>query len=261
MIQDENIEVQDKKVVIITGASSGFGRASAIKFANNGWFIIALARRMEKLVTLQKEIGEKKSHIVQFDVCEQENIDLLVAFLKDNKIKVDLLLNNAGLALGLDKADKASLNDWQTMIDTNIKGLIFMTRAILPQMVAAKHGHIINIGSIAGSYAYPGGNAYGASKAFVAQFSLNLRADLAGTGVRVTNIEPGMAETEFSVVRFNGDQQKADAVYQNVEPLTAEDIAESIYWSATLPKHVNINRIEIMPTCQSFSPLLISKDN
>ncbi len=251
----------NKKVIVVTGASSGFGKACAIQFANNGWFVIALARREERLVELQATLGEQNCHIQKFDVCEQKNIDSLIEYLASNKISVDLLLNNAGLALGLDKADKASLDDWQTMIDTNIKGLVLMTRALLPQMVAARQGHIINVGSIAGSYAYPGGNTYGATKAFVAQFSLNLRADLAGTGVRVTNIEPGLAETEFSVVRFNGDKEKADAIYQNVKALSAEDIAESIYWSANLPAHVNINRIEIMPTCQSFSPLQISKEN
>ncbi|MET1256679.1 SDR family oxidoreductase [Aliikangiella maris] len=247
------------KVVVITGASSGFGYATAVRFAQAGWYVIALARRLERLQALQQLIGETCCEIHQFDVCQQENIDEFVSNLATRKIQVDLLVNNAGLALGLESADKALQQDWQVMVDTNIKGLIFMTRAMLPQMVAAAHGHIINIGSIAGSYAYPGGNTYGASKAFVAQFSLNLRADLAGTGIRVTNIEPGLAETEFSVVRFHGDKQKADKVYQDVQPLTAEDIAESIFWSASQPAHVNINRIELMPVCQAFSPLSISK--
>lgn len=248
-----------RKVVVITGASSGFGKATALQFAKNGWQVIALARRIEKLQALQKEIGEDGCYIRGFDVCSQQDIDSFVDYLKSNQIKVDLLVNNAGLALGLDSADKASHDDWQTMVDTNINGLIFMTRAILPLMVEAKQGHIINIGSIAGTYAYPGGNTYGATKAFVAQFSLNLRADLAGTGIRVTNIEPGLAETEFSLVRFHGDKNKADGVYQDVSPLIAEDIAESIYWSASMPAHVNINRIEIMPTCQAFSPLSIAR--
>ena len=252
--------MSENKVVVITGASSGFGKATAILFAKNGWHVIALARRIEKLEALQQEIGKADCDIRQFDVCEQKDIDGFVDYLQSNQIKVDLLVNNAGLALGLDSADKALHADWKTMIDTNINGLVFMTRAILPLMVDAKQGHIINIGSIAGTYAYPGGNAYGATKAFVAQFSLNLRADLAGTGIRVTNIEPGLAETEFSVVRFHGDQEKADGIYQNLSPLVAQDIAESVYWSASMPAHVNINRIEIMPTCQAFSPLSISKE-
>jgi 3-hydroxy acid dehydrogenase / malonic semialdehyde reductase len=172
---------------------------------------------------------------------------------------VDLLVNNAGLALGLSSADKANLDDWQTMIETNILGLAKMTRAILPHMVENQAGHIINLGSIAGTYPYPGGNVYGATKAFVEQFSLNLRADLSGTGIRVTNIEPGLAETEFSEVRFAGDTQKAAAIYQGLQPLVAKDIAESIYWCASQPAHVNVNRLEIMPTCQAFSALSIAK--
>jgi 3-hydroxy acid dehydrogenase / malonic semialdehyde reductase len=249
----------NKKVVVITGASSGFGRASAELFAKNGWFVIALARREKALQQLQSSIGESNCLTQTFDVCQQQAITDLVENLAKAEISVDCLVNNAGLALGLESADKALVDDWQTMIDTNIKGLIMMTRALLPAMVAVKKGHIINIGSIAGNYAYPGANTYGASKAFVGQFSLNLRADLAGSNIRVTNIEPGLAETEFSVVRFHGDQAKADSVYQGVEPLSAEDIAESIFWSANQPAHVNINRIELMPTCQSFSPLAINK--
>ena len=248
-----------KKTVVITGASSGFGRATAIQFAQNGWYVIALARRLEKLQALEKELPVGSCQIKQFDVCKADDIEQLVDQLKEDGSSVDLLVNNAGLALGLDMADKALLSDWDTMVETNIKGLILMTRAILPQMVSAKRGHIINIGSIAGSYAYPGGNVYGASKAFVAQFSLNLRADLAGTGIRVTNIEPGLAETEFSVVRFHGDKAKADGIYQDIQPLVAEDVAESVFWSASLPSHVNVNRIEIMPTCQAFSPLSINQ--
>lgn len=250
---------EQQKTVVITGASSGFGRACAVKFSQNGWRIIALARRIQKLELLQQEIGESNCLIMAFDVRQSQDIQNLVTLLQKDEITVDLLINNAGLALGLDSADKADLDDWQTMIDTNITGLVKTTRALLPDMVKRQHGHIINIGSIAGSYAYPGGNTYGATKAFVAQFSLNLRADLAGTKIRVTNIEPGLAETEFSVVRFHGDQQKADGVYDGVTPLSAEDIAESVFWSASLPAHVNINRIELMPTCQAFAPLSISK--
>lgn len=249
----------DAKIVVITGASSGFGRATAIQFAKNGWQVIALARREDKLVELQQIIGESNCIIRKFDVCDQDDIDGLVGFLKQKQIKPDLLVNNAGLALGLDSADKASHDDWQRMIDTNITGLVFMTRAILPLMVSNAKGHVINIGSIAGTYPYPGGNTYGASKAFVAQFSLNLRADLAGTNIRVTNIEPGMAESEFSLVRFHGNEEKASAIYEGVEALTSQDIAESIFWCANLPIHVNVNRLELMPTCQAFAPLSLNK--
>lgn len=173
---------------------------------------------------------------------------------------IDVLLNNAGLALGLELAHEANMDDWEAMVDTNIKGLLYMTRKILPAMVERNRGHIVNVGSVAGDYPYPGGNAYGATKAFVSQFTNNLIADLQGTQVRVTNIEPGLAETEFSKVRFKWDEQKADTIYQNAKPLTASDIAETIYWATDRPAHVNINRIEIMPVCQSFGPLVIVRD-
>ena len=247
------------KLVIITGASSGFGKASARKFAKNGWLVIAAARRVEKLKELQQELGSDRCLIQELDVTKKVSIDSFVKFVISLKQDVDLLVNNAGLALGLSPAHEADLSDWQTMIETNIIGLTQMTRAILPLMVEKAKGHIINIGSIAGTYPYPGANVYGATKAFVEQFSLNLRADLAGTNVRVTNIEPGLAHTEFSEVRFHGDTDKANAIYQGVEPLLGEDIAESVYWCANLPKHVNINRLEIMPTCQAFAPLSIVK--
>ena len=173
---------------------------------------------------------------------------------------IDVLLNNAGLALGLELAHEAHMDDWEDMVDTNIKGHLYMTRKILPAMVERNRGHIVNVGSVAGDYPYPGGNAYGATKAFVSQFTNNPIADLQGTQVRVTNIEPGLAETEFSKVRFKWDEQKADTVYQNAKPLTASDIAETIYWATDRPAHVNINRIEIMPVCQSFGPLVIVRD-
>ncbi len=248
----------DRKLVVITGASSGFGMASAKKFAEQGWLVIATARRESRLEELQKELGEENCYIKKLDVTNDDSISDLVEFISGMQAEIDLLLNNAGLALGLSPAHQADLNDWQTMIETNVIGLAKMTRAILPKMVAQQSGHIINIGSIAGTYPYPGANVYGATKAFVEQFSLNLRADLAGTGVRVTNIEPGLAQTEFSEVRFHGDKEKAASIYEQVEPLVAEDIAESIYWCASQPKHVNINRLEIMPTCQSFAPLTVT---
>ena len=262
--KQDRLNQNNRKLVIITGASSGFGLACAKQFADNGWLVLAAARRYEKLAELQKQLGKENCliqplDVTQVDPSQPDSIDALVNRIELEQLKVDLLINNAGLALGLSAAHQAELSDWQTMIDTNISDLIRMTRAILPEMVENRSGHIINLGSIAGSYAYPGGNVYGASKAFVEQFSLNLRADLAGTGVRVTNIEPGLAKTEFSEVRFHGDRQKAASIYDDIKPLLAEDVAESIFWCANLPSHVNINRLEIMPTCQSFAPLIVSK--
>ncbi len=244
------------KTALITGASSGFGRSTARLLANNGWQLILVARRLERLEALREEIGTAVIDIIQLDVRDQEAVNTA---LKSCHGKIDLLVNNAGLAVGLAPAWDADIDDWERMVDTNIKGLNYVTRALLSGMVKAGKGHVINIGSIAGSYAYPGGNAYGATKAYVEQFSRNLRADLHGTGVRVTNIEPGLAETEFSNVRFKGDDAKADSLYEGLEPLTPEDIAEAIRWCAELPAHVNINQVEIMPTCQSFGPLPIHK--
>ena len=249
----------NRKLVVITGASSGFGRATAKLFASNGWLVIAAARRIERLKQLQQELGEENCLVHSLDVTQDDSIEQFVTFVHAQRTGVDVLLNNAGLALGLAPAHQADLDDWDTMVQTNILGLIKITRAILPVMVKQKKGHIINLGSVAGAYSYPGANVYGATKAFVERFSLNLRADLAGTNVRVTNIEPGLAETEFSEVRFGGDKAKAASIYNEVEPLVAEDIAESIYWCAMLPKNVNINRMEIMATCQSSGPFVISK--
>jgi len=249
----------DRKLVVITGASSGFGLACAKRFVAEGWFVIAAARRIERLNDLQNELGDDNCLVHALDVTNHSSITEFVDFVLSKTTSIDVLINNAGLALGLSAAHQADLSDWQTMIETNIIGLARMTRAVLPGMVDNKCGHIINMGSIAGTYPYPGGNVYGATKAFVEQFSLNLRADLGGTGIRVTNIEPGLAETEFSEVRFHGNKDKASSIYQGIEPLVAEDIAESIYWCASLPSHVNINRLEIMPTCQAFSPLSIAK--
>jgi len=246
------------KTALITGASSGFGRASAHALASAGWELVLVARRLERLETLKNEIGNAVLEVIQLDVCDKQAVK---EKLSPWNGKIQLLLNNAGLAVGLDPAWSADLDDWERMVDTNIKGLNYVTRTLLSGMVEAKHGHVINIGSIAGSYSYPGGNAYGATKAYVEQFSLNLRADLHGTGVRVTNIEPGLAETEFSNVRFKGDDAKADAIYVGLEPLKPEDIAEAVRWSAELPAHVNINRLEVMPTCQSFGPLPIHKES
>lgn len=247
-----------KNIALITGASSGFGEATARQLKQKGWQLVLVARRLDRLKALQEELGDAVLECIVLDV---RNRDQVASLLEPWNGKINLLINNAGLAVGLDPAWNADLDDWDVMVDTNIKGLTYVTRALLSGMVENKNGHVINIGSIAGSYAYPGGNAYGATKAFVERFSLNLRADLHGTSVRVTNIEPGLAETEFSKVRFKGDDDKADSIYIGTEPLRPEDIAESIVWAASLPKHVNINRIEIMPTGQSFGPLPILRED
>jgi 3-hydroxy acid dehydrogenase/malonic semialdehyde reductase len=243
---------------MITGATGDFGRAFAQRFAALGCKLIIHGRNPEKVHDLLEGIDGDVYGAV-FDMTDQDAIETGIANIPDHFRDIDVLVNNAGGALGLDKAQDADLNDWDNMIDMNVRSLVRVTRLVLPQMVARKTGHIINIGSIAGNYAYPGGNVYGACKAFVRQFSLNLRADLPGTGVRVTNIEPGMVETQFSLSRFKGDQDKADAVYANTDPLKAEDIAEAVLWAATLPKHVNINTMELMPTTQSFGPLAVER--
>jgi NADP-dependent 3-hydroxy acid dehydrogenase YdfG len=246
-------------IVLVTGASSGFGAGIARRFVREGHRVIAAARRTDRLAALAAELGPALLP-VELDVTRKESIDQMLAALPADWQAVDVLVNNAGLALGLEPAQEANLSDWDTMIATNCQGLVWMTRALLPRMVARGSGHVINIGSVAGSYPYPGGNVYGATKAFVDQFTLNLRADLVGTGVRATNIAPGMAgDTEFSNVRFKGDDAAAAKVYQGIDPLTSEDIAETAYWVATLPPHVNINHIEMMPVCQGFSPFMVKR--
>ena len=238
--------------VLITGASSGFGAAAARKFAKDGAKLVLCARRTERLQALKEELQALVPvHVLALDVRDRKAVDAAFASLPADFAAVDVLVNNAGLALGLEMAPKANLDDWDTMIDTNIKGLTYCTRAVLPGMVERHRGHIINIGSVAGTYPYPGGNVYGGTKAFVEQFSLNLRAELLGAGVRVTVIEPGMCETEFSVVRFKGDEDKAENVYAGMTPLSADDIAGCIHWVASLPAHVNINILEVMPTEQA----------
>ena len=246
--------------VFVTGASSGFGAAVARRFAADGARVIAAARRADRLASLVSEFGPQV-HPLTLDVRDRAGVAAAVAGLPEEFSGVDLLVNNAGLALGLGPAQDADLDDWDQMIDTNCKGLVYCTRAILPGMVARDRGHVINLGSVAGAYPYPGGNVYGGSKAFVHQFSLNLRSDLHGTGVRVTCVEPGMADTEFSLVRFSGDQGKADNVYAGMQPMTADDIAESIHWAATMPRHVNVNTIELMATAQSFAPFQVARES
>ncbi len=248
-------------VILITGASVGFGAASARKFVANGHKVILLARRLEKLEALQKELGgEENAQIIACDVCDTACIESALANLAQEFKQIDVLLNNAGLALGLQSADEANIADWEEMIQTNVLALVRLTRLLLPQMVARKKGHIINIGSIAGRYPYPGGNVYGATKAFVRQFSLNLRADLYDKHIRVSNIEPGLSGgSEFSLVRFKGDEKLANAVYEGTKPLLPEDIAEAIFWVATLPSHINVNTIELMPTIQAPAALNVHK--
>lgn len=246
-------------IVLVTGASSGFGEAIARRFVREGHQVIAAARRADRLAALAKELGPALTPTT-LDVTSKVSIDAMLAALPGELRQIDVLVNNAGLALGLEPAQEAHLQDWETMIATNCQGLVWMTRALLPQMVARGSGLIINLGSVAGAYPYPGGNVYGASKAFVEQFTLNLRADLVGTGVRATNLAPGMSGgTEFSNVRFKGDDEAAAKVYVGTQPITADDVAEAAFWVATLPPHININQIEMMPTCQGFSAFTVKR--
>ena len=245
--------------VFVTGASSGFGAAVARRFAADGARVVVAARRTDRLQGLADEFGPQILPL-QLDVRDRARVDDAVQRLPEEFSAIDVLVNNAGLALGLKPAQEAELDDWDQMIDTNCKGLVYCTRAILPGMVARGRGHVINLGSVAGGYPYPGGNVYGGTKAFVHQFSLNLRSDLHGTGVRVSCVEPGMADTEFSLVRFGGDRAKADNVYAGMQPMTADDIAEAIHWAASLPAHVNVNTIELMATAQSWAPFQVARD-
>ena len=248
------------RTVFVTGASAGFGEAIARRFAADGARVIVSARRSDRIAELAKELGHDVLPLT-LDVRDRAAVADAVSGLPPEFAAIDVLVNNAGLALGLEPAHEASLDDWDAMIDTNCKGLAYCTRAVLPGMVERGHGHVINLGSIAGTYPYPGGNVYGATKAFVHQFSLDLRSDLQGTGVRVTSVEPGLSGgTEFSVVRFGGDQAKAGQVYEGVHPLEAGDVAEAVHWAASLPSHVNINVIEMMPVAQSFGPLAVARE-
>lgn len=249
---------ENAPVIMVTGATAGFGEATARLFAKAGWRLILTGRRYERLAKLQAELGgAEQVHISAFDISDRKATEQAIEDIPEAFSTIDLLVNNAGLALGLEPAHQTQLDDWERMVDTNIKGLMRCTHLVLPKMVERGRGYIINIGSVAGNWPYPGGNVYGATKAFVRQFSLALRADLLGTGVRVSNIEPGNAETEFSMVRFKENSERADNVYANTQPLTAEDIAETIFWLANTPKHVNVTTMEIMPTQQATGPLAI----
>ena len=240
-------------IIFVTGATAGFGSAIVRRFARDGHRIVASGRRRERLDALRKELGEALLP-VELDVRDRAAVLRAFESLPADFSAVDILVNNAGLALGLEGAQAASLDEWDAMVDTNVKGLMYCTRAALPGMVARNRGHIVNIGSVAAMYPYPGGNVYGASKAFVHQFSLNLRADLLGTPVRVTDVQPGMcAGTEFSQVRFKGDAARAAKVYEGVHALSADDVADTVHWVATRPAHMNVNVIEVMPVAQAFN--------
>jgi 3-hydroxy acid dehydrogenase / malonic semialdehyde reductase len=247
-------------IVFVTGATAGFGTAVARKFIQDGATVIGTGRRKERLEALKRELGGN-FHPLPFDVGKRHEVEQAIGSLNRDLSNVDVLVNNAGGAIGLDPAQNAELDDWDAMIDSNVKGLVYCTRLFLPGMVERKRGHIINLGSTAGEWPYPGGNVYCAAKAFVRQFSLSIRSDLLGTNVRVTDVEPGLAGgTEFSHVRFKGDQQKVAATYEGTQPLLPEDIADMIHWVATRPPHVNVNTIQIMPTCQAFGPFAVMRD-
>lgn len=247
------------RIALVTGATSGFGEAMARRLLAAGGHVIATGRRTERLEALSKDLATERLLTRELDVTSEASIAALLPSLPAAFGAIDILYNNAGLALGLGKAHEASLGDWETMIATNVTGLVRITRAVLPGMVARNRGDVLNLSSVAASYPYPGGNVYGATKAFVRQFSLNLRADLIGTKVRVTSIEPGMAETEFSVVRFAGDQEKADNVYKGVHAMSADDVALVCESVLKLPAHINVNTLELMPVQQAFSPFAVDR--
>lgn len=250
------------KIAFITGATSGFGRAAARRFAKAGWSLVLTGRRSERLAQLQAELsGQVPVHIATLDVRDAAAVARVVAELPEAFRQVRALINNAGLALAPEPSQQVALEDWHTMIDTNVTGLVNVTHALLPTLIETGAGaSIVNLGSIAGQWPYPGGHVYGATKAFVKQFTLNLRCDLLGTGVRVTDIAPGMAETEFTLVRTKGNQEASDKLYRGTTPLTAEDIAEQIVYVAELPDHININRLEVMPTRQAWAPFAVDRD-
>lgn len=246
--------------VFITGVTAGIGAACARRFAAEGARLVVTGRRRERLDAIVRELAARTAvHSLVLDVRDRHAVERAVGSLPADFAAIDVLINNAGLALGLEPAHRVALEDWETMIDTNIKGLIYCTRAILPAMVTRDRGHIVNLGSTAGTYPYPGGNVYCGSKAFVHQFSLALRSDLLGTKVRVTCIEPGMVETEFAQVRFKGDAARAKQVYAGMQPMSADDIADVIQWCVTRPWHLNVNTLELMPVSQAFGPTLVKR--
>lgn len=244
--------------VLVTGATSGIGQACAEVFAGAGARLVACGRRRDRLEALARRLPAPV-HVLPLDVRHRAAVESALASLPEAFARVDVLVNNAGLALGLESAYRASLDEWEQMIDTNCRGLVTLTRLVLPGMVERGRGHVVNVGSVAGSHPYPGGNVYGATKAFVHQFSQNLKADLAGTGVRVTSVEPGMTtDTEFSLVRLK-DEDKARQVYQGMQALTAADVAEAVLWCVSRPPHVNVNVLELMPEAQGFGPFSVKR--
>lgn len=246
-------------IVFVSGASAGFGEAIARRFARDGARLVVCGRRVERLDRLGRELGVP-TLCLPLDVRDRAAVAEAIANLPKDFAEIDLLVNNAGLALGLEPAHRASLDQWEQMVDTNVKGLMYLTRAILPGMVARGRGHVINIGSTAEEWPYPGANVYGATKAFVRQFSLNLRADLYDTPVRVTDVAPGLAGgTEFSNVRFDGDDARAARVYEGAQALSAEDVADTVHWVAMRPAHVNVNTLSITPVCQGFGPVAVHR--
>lgn len=249
-----------QRIVLVTGATAGFGAAIARRYAGLGARLVLCGRRSERLEALQAELPVPALSLA-LDVRDRQAVEAAIAALPSEFAAIDVLVNNAGLALGVEPAWQTDMDEWETMVDTNVKGLMYMTRAVLPGMVARDRGHIVNLSSIAGTYPYPGGNTYGATKAAVTQFSLNLLSDLVKTRVRVTNIEPGLCGgSEFSVVRYRGDADAAAKVYAGTTPLTSEDVAEAVLWATSQPPHVNINRIELMPTCQAPAGLAVHRE-
>ncbi|MGK0492151.1 MAG: serine 3-dehydrogenase [Sphingomonas echinoides] len=246
------------RTAFITGGTAGIGEAAVRAFVAAGWRVVTTGRRADRLAALAESLGGAV-HTLAFDIRDAAALDAALASLPADFAEIDLLINNAGLALGTAPAQEANLDDWQTMIDTNVSALVSITRKLLPGLVARK-GAIINLSSVAATYPYSGGNVYAATKAFVRQFSLGLRADLHGKGVRVTSIEPGMVETEFTVVRTGGNQAASDALYGGVNPMTGDDIAETMLWVAQLPPHLNINRLELMPVNQSFAGFAVARE-
>ncbi len=246
--------------VLVTGATSGIGAACAERFWKEGARVVAAGRRAERLGELAQRLGDRV-HPLVLDVRDRAEVEEARGELPPAFAEIDVLVNSAGLALGLEPAPRASIDEWQQMIETNCLGLVAVTRALLPGMVARDRGHVVNIGSVAGTYPYPGGQVYGGTKAFVHQFTLGLRADLLGTRVRATCVEPGMVETEFSEVRFGGDRERAKKVYSGMQPMTADDVADVVHWCVTRPAHVNVNTIELMPVQQAFSPFAVHRSS
>lgn len=248
-----------KKTILITGASSGIGEGCARKFASQGARLILNSRSADKLTALAEELKEKydaECYVMPFDVCDRESAAAALNALPQEWKSIDVLVNNAGLAIGVDKEYEGNLDEWDVVIDTNVKALLSMTRLVVPGMVERGRGHIINIGSIAGDAAYPGGSVYCATKAAVKALSDGLRIDLVDTPLRVTNIKPGLVETNFSVVRFRGDKEKADNVYRGIKPLNGDDIAEVVYFAASAPEHMQVAEILVMPTYQATGTIV-----